>query len=224
MERLICLVIGYVFGLFQTAFIYGKAHGIDIREHGSGNSGTTNALRVLGKKAGLIVFLGDLLKCALAIWVTKLIFGESHPDTVYLLSLYAAAGAILGHNFPFYMGFKGGKGIAATAGLIVALHPYYIPVGATLFFVVFFITHYVSLGSLLLYVGVVAETIILGQLGVFAPAEQNTLIEMYVLAFALAVMAFWRHRENIKRLMHGEERKTYLTKKNKLDVEKKEDK
>ncbi len=224
MERLICLALGYVFGLFQTAFIYGKAHGIDIREHGSGNSGTTNALRVLGKKAGLIVFLGDLFKCALAIWVTKLIFGESHPDTVYLLSLYAAAGAILGHNFPFYMGFKGGKGIAATAGLIVALHPYYIPVGATLFFVVFFITHYVSLGSLLLYVGVVAETIILGQLGVFAPASQNTLIEMYGLAFALAAMAFWRHRENIKRLVRGEERKTYLTKKNKLDVEKKEDK
>lgn len=224
MERLICLAIGYVFGLFQTAFIYGKAHGIDIREHGSGNSGTTNALRVLGKKAGLIVFLGDLLKCALAIWVTKLIFGESHPDTVYLLSLYAAAGAILGHNFPFYMGFKGGKGIAATAGLIVALHSYYIPVGAILFFVVFFVTHYVSLGSLILYVGVVVETIILGRLGVFAPASQNTLIEMYVLAFALAVMAFWRHRENIKRLVRGEERKTYLTKKNKLDVEKKEEK
>lgn len=224
MERLICLVIGYAFGLFQTAFIYGKAQGIDIREHGSGNSGTTNALRVLGKKAGLIVFLGDLFKCSLAVWVVKLIFGESHPDMKYLLGLYAAAGAILGHNFPFYMGFKGGKGIAATAGLIVALHPYFIPVGATVFFVIFFITHYVSLGSLLLYVSFVVEMIVLGQLGVFAPASSNTLIEMYVLAFALAAMAFWRHRENIKRLVRGEERKTYLTKKNKLDVEKKEDK
>ena len=68
------------------------------------------------------------------------------------------------------------------------------------------------------------ETIILGQLGVFEPASQETLIEMYVLAFALAAMAFWRHRENIKRLVRGEERKTYLTKKNKLDVEKKEEK
>lgn len=220
MERLICLAIGYGFGLLQTAFIYGKAHGIDIREHGSGNSGTTNALRVLGKKAGLIVFLGDLLKCALAIWVVKLIYGESHPDTVYLLSLYAAMGAILGHNFPFYMGFKGGKGIAATAGLIVALHPYFLPVGVAVFFTIFFTTHYVSLGSLLLYVGFVAELIILGQLGIFAPASGNTLIEMYIVAFVLAAMAFWRHRENIKRLVRGEERKTYLTKKNKLDVEK----
>lgn len=221
MERLICLALGYVFGLFQTAFIYGKINGIDIREHGSGNSGTTNALRVLGKKAGLIVLLGDFLKCALAIWVTKLIFGESHPDMVYLFSMYTAAGAILGHNFPFYMGFRGGKGIAATAGMVVALHLYYFPVCATLFFAVFFITHYVSLGSLLLYVALVVETIVLGQLGVFAPASQATLIEMYVIMFALAVMAFWRHRENIGRLVRGEERKTYLTKKNKLDVEKK---
>ena len=71
-ERIICLVIGYVFGLFQTAFFYGKAHGIDIREHGSGNSGTTNALRVLGTKAGLIVFAGDCLKCMAAIFLTKL--------------------------------------------------------------------------------------------------------------------------------------------------------
>lgn len=224
MERIICLAMGYLFGLFQTAFIYGKAHGIDIREHGSGNSGTTNALRVLGKKAGLIVFLGDLLKCALAIGITKLVFGESYPDRVYLLCLYAAAGAILGHNFPFYMGFKGGKGIAATAGMFIALHPYFIPTGVILFFGVFFLTHYVSLGSLLIYIAFVIEIIILGQMGVFAPASRGTLTEMYVIAFALALMAFWRHRENIKRLLRGEERKTYLTKKNRLDVEKKEEK
>ena len=94
MERLICLVIGYVFGLFQTAFFYGKAHGIDIREHGSGNAGTTNALRVLGTKAGLIVFAGDCLKCMAAVWVSKLLFGASHPESVYLFCLYAGAGVM----------------------------------------------------------------------------------------------------------------------------------
>lgn len=109
MERLICLVIGYVFGLFQTAYFYGKAHGIDIREHGSGNSGTTNALRVLGTKAGLIVFAGDCLKCMIAVWIVRLTFGQSHPETLYLLCLYAGMGAILGHNYPFYMNFKGEK-------------------------------------------------------------------------------------------------------------------
>ena len=133
LERIICIVIGYVFGLFQTAFIYGKLHGIDIREHGSGNAGTTNTLRVLGTKAGLIVLAGDIIKCILAIVLCSVLFDTSHPDEIYLLKLYAAAGAILGHNFPFYLGFKGGKGIAATAGLILAFHPYFIIMGVILF-------------------------------------------------------------------------------------------
>ncbi|MBR4083784.1 MAG: glycerol-3-phosphate 1-O-acyltransferase PlsY [Lachnospiraceae bacterium] len=215
MSRLVCLIMGYVFGLFQTAFFYGKAHGIDIREHGSGNSGTTNALRVLGTKAGLIVLLGDCLKCILAVCVCRLIYGDSHADMIYLLCIYTAAGAILGHNFPFYMGFKGGKGIAATAGLILSFHPSFIPVGVVLFFGAFFITHYVSLGSLLVYLGFVIQIIISGQMGLFG-MEQKLLIEMYIIAFLLAVMAYWKHRQNIVRLIHGEERKTYLTKKNKV--------
>ena len=123
MERAICLVIGYVFGLFQTAYLYGKLHGIDIRNYGSGNAGTTNTLRTLGTKAGLIVLLGDIMKCILAIVLTNLLFQNSHPDEIYLLKIYAAAGAILGHNFPFYLHFKGGKGIAATAGMILSFHP-----------------------------------------------------------------------------------------------------
>uniref|UniRef100_UPI004057165A glycerol-3-phosphate 1-O-acyltransferase PlsY n=1 Tax=Acetatifactor sp. TaxID=1872090 RepID=UPI004057165A len=222
MERIICLMIGYVFGLFQTAFIYGKAHGIDIREHGSGNSGTTNALRVLGTKAGLIVFLGDCLKCVAAVCVVRLIFGGSHPNEIYLLAIYAAAGAILGHNFPFYMGFKGGKGIAATAGLIISFHPYFIPVAVVLFFGVFVVTHYVSLGSLLLYAGFVIQMVVCGQLGVFEGMAQPQLIELYIVAFLLAILAYWKHRENIVRLLRGNERKTYLFKKNKVEVENKE--
>lgn len=217
LQRLISLLIGYAFGLFQTAYFYGKAKGIDIRNYGSGNAGTTNALRVLGKKAGLIVLLGDLFKCIFAVVIVKLIFGTNYPDIKYLLCLYTGAGAVLGHNFPFYMGFKGGKGIAATGGLILAFHPYFVPMGLLLFFGTFFITHYVSLGSLLVYVGFVIEMIICGQLGVFPRATQSTLIEMYVIVSALAVLAFWQHRENIKRLLRGEERKTYITKKNKVD-------
>ncbi|MDE7249983.1 MAG: glycerol-3-phosphate acyltransferase, partial [Lachnospiraceae bacterium] len=140
MERIICIVIGYVFGLFQTAFIYGKLHGIDIREHGSGNAGTTNTLRVLGTKAGLIVLAGDIIKCILAIVLCSVLFDKTHPNEIYLLKLYAAAGAILGHNFPFYLHFKGGKGIAATAGLILAFHPYFIVMGVIVFFGIFFTT------------------------------------------------------------------------------------
>ena len=210
MERVFCLVIGYVFGLFQTAYIYGRLHGIDIRNYGSGNAGTTNTLRVFGTKAGLLVLFGDIMKCILAVVITAVIFDKSHPDMVYLLKMYTAAGAIIGHNFPFYLKFKGGKGIAATAGLILSFHPYLIPMGIILFFGAFFITHYVSLGSLLVYAGFLIELVILGQMGTFG-MTQALLIEMYVIAGLLTVMAYWKHRENIKRLVKGTERKTYLT-------------
>lgn len=218
--KIICLLIGYIFGLFQTAYFYGKAHGIDIRQHGSGNAGTTNALRVLGTKAGLIVFAGDCIKCILAVVVTRLIFGELAGDATYVLCLYAAMGAIFGHNYPFYMGFKGGKGIAATAGLILSFHPYFIPVGVILFFGTFLTTHYVSLGSLLVYAGFMIEMVVCGQMGVFGALTQGQLNEMYVIAAFLTIQAYWKHRENIKRLIHGEERKTYLFKKNKEQIEK----
>lgn len=213
MERIFCLLIGYVFGLFQTAYLYGRLHGIDIRNYGSGNAGTTNTLRVFGTKAGLLVLFGDIMKCILAVVITAVIFDKSHPDMVYLLKMYTAMGAIIGHNFPFYLNFKGGKGIAATAGLILSFHPYLIPMGIILFFGAFFITHYVSLGSLLVYAGFMIELVVLGQMGLFG-MTQPLLIEMYVIAGFLTVMAYWKHRENIGRLLHGTERKTYLTHKN----------
>lgn len=213
MERIICLVIGYVFGMFQTAYIYGKLHGIDIRDYGSGNAGTTNTMRVLGTKAGLLVLLCDIVKCVLAVVVAGLLFGGSHPEMLYLLKIYAATGAILGHNFPFYLHFKGGKGIAATAGMILSFHPYLIPMGVILFFGAFITTHYVSLGSLLVYAGFFIELVVLGQMGIFG-MPQELLIEMYVIAGVLTVMAYYKHRGNIRRLLDGTERKTYLSHKN----------
>lgn len=221
MERVFCLLIGYVFGLFQTAYIYGRLHGIDIRNYGSGNAGTTNTLRVFGTKAGLLVLLGDILKCILAVVITGIIFKNTHGDELYLLKMYAAAGAIAGHNFPFYLKFKGGKGIAATAGLILSFHPYLIPMGLVLFFGAFFTTHYVSLGSLLVYAGFFVELVILGQTGILG-MSQPLLIELYVIAGILTVMAYWKHRENIKRLLSGTERKTYLTHKSEVEKDKAE--
>lgn len=215
MVRVICVLIGYVFGLFQTAFFIGKMHGIDIREHGSGNSGTTNALRVLGTKVGLLVFAGDALKCILAVLVVKLLFGQSHPEIIHLLGLYTGAGAILGHNYPFYMNFKGGKGIAATAGMVIAFDPWFTLAGVITFFTTFFTTHFVSLGSLLTYTVLMTMLVICGQMGYFPEMPQANLVEMYILFALLTALAFWKHRANIGRLLKGEERKTYLTKKNK---------
>ena len=214
--RIVCVLIGYVFGLFQTAYFYGKAHGIDIRQHGSGNAGTTNTLRVLGTKAGLIVFAGDCLKCMVAVFLVKLIFNNFYPESIYLLALYTGMGTILGHNYPFYLGFKGGKGIAATAGLVLSFHPYFIPTGVILFFGTFLITHYVSLGSLLVYAGLMTQIVLSGVYGLFEGTSPAQIVEMYIIMGFLTAMAYWKHRENIVRLLKGEERKTYLFKKNKV--------
>lgn len=212
--RLICILIGYVLGLFQTSYIIGRMHGIDIRDYGSGNAGTTNMLRTMGTKAGLMTFAGDCLKCVLAVIIVRILFAESQGDILPLLSLYGAAGVILGHNFPFYLGFRGGKGIAATAGLVLSFNPVMAICGIIIFFSIFLTTHYVSLGSLLVYAGILIELPVLGQMGYFH-MEQGHLNEMYIVAVFLALMAFWKHRENIKRLLSGTERKTYLLKKNK---------
>ena len=212
MIRIVCILIGYVFGCFQTSYIYGKLHGIDIRKYGSGNAGTTNSLRVLGKKAGAIVLFCDIIKTGLAITLVRFLFGTQYADIKYLLVIYTGAGAILGHNFPFYLGFKGGKGIACTAGLIIFFHPYMIIPQIITFFGTFFITHYVSLGSLFTELMLIIEVVVLGQCGVFGMA-QGALNELYVVTVIIAALAFWEHRENIKRLIHKQERKTYLTKK-----------
>ncbi len=213
MVRVFCVLIGYLFGLFQTAFFYGKMHGIDIRTAGSGNAGTTNALRVLGTKAGLIVMIGDIAKTMIAIAIVRHIFVPSYPELDYLLVLYTALGAILGHNYPFYMRFKGGKGIACTGGLVFSSDWRFIVMGLAAFFIPFFTVHMVSVGSLLVYFIYVVMLIFLGQTGFFAPMAQANLTEMYILAFFLMAMAYWRHRTNIVNLINGTERKTYLFKK-----------
>ena len=99
MERVVCLIVGYVFGLFQTAVLYGKMKGVDIRSVGSKNAGTTNTLRVMGAKAGLIVLFGDMFKCILAIIVTYFLFGRSNPDYRYFYMIYTAAGAVYSDIF-----------------------------------------------------------------------------------------------------------------------------
>ena len=211
--RVIALGIGYLFGLFQTGYLYGKSQGIDIRSEGSGNAGTTNSLRVLGIKAGLITFAGDLCKAILAVLLVKVLFRNAYPDAVKILELYAGFGAVLGHNFPFYLNFKGGKGIAATAGLLLSFDLRLTLVAAIVFLAVFFLTHYVSLGSLLVYVVFVAGIIIMGQNGQFTGMSQANIYEMYVLAILLAILAYYKHWPNILRLIHGNENKTYLKKK-----------
>lgn len=211
MERLSCLIMGYVFGLFQTGYIFSKLHHMDIREHGSGNSGATNVLRVMGWKAGLVVLLGDAFKMIIACLITRFYFAD-RPDVMYLFLLYTAFGVILGHNYPFYMGFKGGKGIAATAGLLLSTDIRIALICLVVFAAIVYATRYVSLGSIVIVSIFAAGMIFFGERGDYGLAQGN-LTEFYVIAVLIAVMGIYRHKANIQRLLNGTENKVGSKKK-----------
>lgn len=211
MERLICLAIGYVCGLLQTGYIVGELSHVDIRKQGSGNAGTTNALRVLGWKAGLLTFAGDVLKCVIAFLVVFFLYRGS--DMRPLLAMYAGAGVTLGHNFPFYMNFKGGKGIAVMAGLVVVNSFWHlpeslllIPVTLACFLVPVVATRYISVGSLAAYTVFLIEMIAAGQMGWFDMSPERCT-ELYVVLALMTLLAWYRHRQNLSRLAAGKENK-----------------
>lgn len=202
MERIICLAIGYVCGLLQTGYLVGKMNHIDIRKEGSGNAGSTNALRVMGWKAGAMTFAGDVVKCVAAVLIVRYLYRDS--EYLPLLAMYAGMGATLGHNFPFYLKFKGGKGIAVLAGLVLSTSLVMVPIPLTAFLIAVLLTRYVSLGSLLASSMFFLEVLFYGQLGGF-DMDFKYRMELYVLVFILMLLAWFRHKENIKRLLSGTE-------------------
>ncbi|MBQ7064735.1 MAG: glycerol-3-phosphate 1-O-acyltransferase PlsY [Firmicutes bacterium] len=197
MDRLWCILLGYAFGCIQTAYIVGKlTRKIDIRDYGSGNSGATNAIRVLGTKVGLICMAGDILKGLIALIVASYIFGY---DQKYLL-LYTGIGAVLGHNFPFYMGFRGGKGVAVTIGIMAFMDYRIFLIAGIPALIVLAATRYMSLASLLFV------TIFPICTAVFYLGQPHGL-EVTLLSLFFTVMIYWRHHSNIERLLKGTERR-----------------
>ena len=172
----VCMIVGYLFGCIQTGYIVGRVNKIDIRDYGSGNSGTTNTLRTLGKTAAIITFLGE---------------GEAY------LWLLTGVAVVLGHNFPFYLGFKGGKGIATTGGVIFAFHWQLGLVCAAVFLIITAISKYVSLGS-------ICMVLIIPFILYFNNPHDWKLV---IVGCIFTAMAIWRHRANIGRLMNGTENK-----------------
>lgn len=218
--RIICLVIGYIFGMFQTGYIYGKLHHIDIRDYGSHNSGTTNVSRVFGKKVGFLTFFLDAVKGLIALLLVRLLCNLGVFDMSlaadgeafrYVLTMYAGLGVVLGHNYPFYMGFKGGKGIAASGGILLGmLHMPLFFICASLFFIVTLPSKYVSLGSISMMASYLVLTIVFGQLDMLpVDSASGMLPELYILVFIFSGMAIFKHRENIKRLLNGTENKIF---------------
>ena len=199
LKLIVCIVVGYLFGCFSTGYFVGKHNNVNIKEEGSGNSGATNALRTMGVKAGLVTFVGDLLKAFIPVLVVRYMFHDT--DLWYLYGLYAGLGVVLGHNFPFWMHFRGGKGIAVTSAVIVSLADWRITIiGLILFIAIVAATRYVSVGSLMVAWLITINTILFWQ-------NSEYFIHMLILSLCFTALAYFRHAQNIKRLLNGTESK-----------------
>lgn len=212
-QRVICVVIGYILGNFATGYFIGKMKGIDIRKEGSGGTGATNSLRTLGTGYGFLVLFIDCMKCILAALIAMWIFKDITPD-YKLLMLYGSAGCIIGHDFPFILNFKGGKGVACALGMVIINCTICVPICAVIFIVIVAITKYVSLGSIVAQLALAVTFIIFNHLDMIKYTA-STKIEADILVCLLIALSIFLHRSNIKRLMNHNENKLSFKKKDK---------
>jgi acyl phosphate:glycerol-3-phosphate acyltransferase len=189
MTVVLLLILSYLIGSFPTALIVGKlGFGIDVREHGSGNLGGTNTFRTLGKLPGTIVIVVDILKGTLAT-LLPMMFG------VHLHPIFAGLPAVLGHCYPIFAGFRGGKAVATSAGVLLGVSPIFFLVVIAVFFLTLYISKYISLSSMV--AGVACHVY-----GIFTGDKV-----LSIATFALCLLVLYRHRSNIERIMNKTERK-----------------
>ena len=201
------IVLAYLLGSIPSAVWIGKKYyGIDIREHGSKNAGTTNMLRVLGRRAAAPVFALDFLKGFVAVTVIELLQYDEliGPNDIINLKIAAVVAAVLGHIFPIFAGFRGGKGVATLVGAVTGIYPPAILLCFGVWIVVLMISHYVSLSSMI--AGCCFPVITLNY------PKVNWSVPFVVFSFAIAVLLIVTHRKNIKRLREGTESKIYIWK------------
>lgn len=189
---LLVIVIGYLFGNFATSFILGKLiENKDIRNYGSGNAGATNALRVFGVKIAAVTFLIDALKGVAAVLIGKSILGDTG-------ALIAGISVVVGHNWPIFLKFKGGKGIASTIGVVLTVNFILAILCIVTGLIIIIKTKYVSLGS-------ITAMALLPFIGLIVVRPFN--IQFFIFTLVLSIMAIYRHKSNIKRLINGNENK-----------------
>lgn len=192
MKYILLILISYIIGNLSPSYIIGKVSGgIDIRNYGSGNAGSTNVLRVLGKKAAFVTFLVDSLKGVITFLVFSYLF---NIEIAYICSIVV----VIGHNWPIILKFKGGKGVATTIGLAIAISPLIGSLAVMVGLLFLLIFKIVSLGSLM---GVISFSILLYFMD----------HDFFLYSLVLSIMAIFRHKDNLKRLLKGEEKK--ITKK-----------
>ncbi len=201
--KILLYLLAYLIGSIPTAVWIGKVfYKIDVREFGSGNAGATNTFRVLGKKAGIPVLLIDILKAFAS--VNLVLFADAQDNIPMKVTLGIIA--VIGHIFPIYAGFRGGKGIASLLGVVLALHPLGALMSLCLFIVLLSITHYVSLSSI-----ISAISFPLWLIFVFGVSDPSLLL----FAITIAALVLVSHQKNIERLIRKEESKIYIIKRKK---------
>ena len=197
-------VSAYIIGSIPTAYIFGKVlKGIDIREYGSGNAGATNVFRVIGKAPGAIVLIIDIIKGYIS--ATYLASGFMYLAPVTRPELYRilfGLSAIAGHNWTLFLKFKGGKGVAASAGVVIGLIPKIFWLGFLVWLITFFITGFVSLGSIIAIISIPIFTLAFGE-----------PVEIVVFMCLLCLIIVYKHKPNIRRLARGEEKRIQFFKK-----------
>ena len=199
---LLMILIAYVSGSLPFGYWAGKLKGIDIREHGSKNIGATNVVRVLGKRIGIPVFILDMLKGMLpTLFATWWMEHRAHADanTATLVGVFCAAASVLGHMFTFWLGFKGGKGVATSAGALLGLAPMALLIGFIVWFIVFYTSRYVALAS------IVASISLPVAMAVFMTYQQRWNYVLLGFGIVMGVLVVVRHRVNIQRLLKGTE-------------------
>jgi glycerol-3-phosphate acyltransferase PlsY len=198
---LLSALAGYVCGATPFGYLAGKLKGIDIREHGSGNIGATNVIRVCGKGIGLPVFALDVLKGWLPAWCAQHWFAAHGAEVEWITSamIVAGAAAVMGHNFTFWLSGKGGKGIATSAGALLALAPWAVLVALVAWFIAVKLTRYVSLASL------IAALCVPGTMAFMMMRTGRWNFIELGFGVVLCALAFVRHKANIQRLLAGTE-------------------
>jgi len=187
------LIVAYLLGSIPFGLLIARSKGVDLRKEGSGNIGATNVARILGKKSGLIVLLLDMAKGFVPVMAVRLFWhGELPTDHVAAIT---GLFAVVGHCFPIFLKFKGGKGVATAVGVFLALSPLALAVAAVGFVVTVWLTRYVSLGSM------VAALMMPFAMNLFYKGNQAYIF----VAWVIAAIIWWQHRENVKRLVKGKE-------------------
>lgn len=194
-------LLSYLVGSIPAGYLVGRYAGIDIRSVGSGNIGATNVLRTLGKPYGYAVFLFDFLKGVGAVRLSILILNRSHPGNreTELIGIVAGVLCVVGHAYPVWLGFKGGKGVATSAGVLFGLMPLAALIVMVVWFVVFQTTKYVSVASIAAAFSLPVAVLVMVYL------EKTNGMALVYFSICLTVVIVWRHRSNLSRLMKGTE-------------------